>query len=227
MSKYKGLVFEGFSPRTPLGAAAPADSLPDMSRWGNDGVFGAGALEPTWVQLPSGLWVIDYGGDDNVNCGTNNILNFTAEDFSVGAWLYIPTGAGTDRHIISRGRANFDGWYLYWSGTPDIRLFTAQVAAIQGTSSNTWAGNFDSWHLTLTTRVGTTVTIYLDGADDTDTPGVHIDPTTSVRALTLASRTLTGLHMECRMALPRIFNYALNADQIARLFEAERTLFGV
>ena len=62
MSKYKGCVFEGFSPRAPLGAVAPADALPDMSRYGNDGVFGGGAAAPTWTQLPSGLWVLEFDG---------------------------------------------------------------------------------------------------------------------------------------------------------------------
>ena len=57
MSKYEGLVFEGNTPRTLVGAAAPADSLPDLSRFGNDGVF---TNAPLWTQLPSGLWYIDF-----------------------------------------------------------------------------------------------------------------------------------------------------------------------
>jgi|TARA_Y100000310_G_scaffold16579_1_gene16523 hypothetical protein len=62
MSLAKGIVFEAKRYWSPVGKAAPPDSLPDVSRFGNDGTF---TTAPDWVQLSSGLWVMDFVAASN------------------------------------------------------------------------------------------------------------------------------------------------------------------
>ena len=68
------------SPREYRTILEPPASLEDTSRYGNDGVF-TGAGEPDWAQLPSGLWVLDFDGiNDIVTIGdcVANIQTFIA-----------------------------------------------------------------------------------------------------------------------------------------------------
>lgn len=55
--KTTGLVFCGKRYWSPYGSTAPANSLPDVSRYGNDGTF---TNTPVWTQLPSGIWTIAF-----------------------------------------------------------------------------------------------------------------------------------------------------------------------
>ena len=48
----------------PYGSVAPPLGWADDSRYGNDMVDGVGAAEPDWLQLPSGLWVKEFDGND-------------------------------------------------------------------------------------------------------------------------------------------------------------------
>ena len=59
--KTTGCVFEGQRFRSP-DTVAPPDVLPDVSRFGNDGVF----TDITWERLPSGLWVMDFNGATSI-----------------------------------------------------------------------------------------------------------------------------------------------------------------
>lgn len=52
--KASGILFEG---RQYRGAVTPPATLEDTSRWGNDGVF---TNAPTWTQLISELWYLNF-----------------------------------------------------------------------------------------------------------------------------------------------------------------------
>ena len=61
----------------------PPASLEDTSRYGNNGVF---TDAPTWLQLPSGLWVLSFNGTSNhVTIATAPSLTFVG---TILCWIY-------------------------------------------------------------------------------------------------------------------------------------------
>ena len=79
----------------------------DDSPYGNHGTI----VGATPVRLPSGLWVLNYDGDDYVDCGAFTQGRFTSENFSIGLWFY-PTRLQTDDALITHGVSSENGYYI-------------------------------------------------------------------------------------------------------------------
>ncbi|MBA7716724.1 hypothetical protein ES703_125800 [subsurface metagenome] len=75
-------------------------TLTDISGFGNNGTFGAGAAAPSWV-WNGYIWVLSYdGGTDVVNCGSGDSLdNLTALTYR--AWVN-PTDYDSDDRIFDK-----------------------------------------------------------------------------------------------------------------------------
>ncbi len=71
----------------------------DRSRYRNHGTI-TGA---TWVQLPSGVWVLSFDGNDYISLGNN--LNF-ATSFTLEGWIKNSQTAAAAQPIISKGTTN-------------------------------------------------------------------------------------------------------------------------
>ncbi len=224
MSKTRGLVLEGYSPRTPLGTAAPALSLPDMSRFGNNGVF----TDVTWVQLPSGLWVMSCNGASSVvNLGAG--VFDTLEACTVEFWYApnAPLGATTN---------------MLWGFFTDI--------------DNNWGGEYDRGNFYFYATIGGGAVVFIVSVGDAGMSfqwhhwascfgiggaefwldGVSMGTDVSTESVTDIAPTLVNcfgeygngsLYWAGYIAPPRVYNYALSADEINKHFEAERRLFGV
>lgn len=107
-------------------------------------------------------------------------LNITSEDFSATAIIQ-PLSYANNPFIFCRGRVNIDGWLLHITTTGRLRLhtYTPGVDRWSGTSKfsimpgNTYSIGFS--------RSGASVSMYLNGIDDTNEVGVHIDPVSNTR----------------------------------------------
>ena len=215
----RGLVFGAAPIVSPLGSAAPPSILKDRSRFKNDGTF----TNVTWSQLPSGLWTMGFNGAGLITLPTRTVLGGQAA-FSVACWFKTSI-SGVEQYLIS----TWTGGSLYFaiSATNKVRLiiFTSSgqsPAPVPATSVND-----NKWRLAVGTYDGSNINIYLNGVSDVapiaHTGRMNSDATTPVvlgRRSNLASGFLTG-----SMALPRLFLYALSADQISRIYEAERRWF--
>ena len=225
MAKTEGLVFEGYSPRTPLGAAAPAASLPDMSRYGNNGVFGAGAAAPTWTQLPSGLWVLYFDGGDYISLGVDTFDTLypgTTYSGTFEVWMRYPT-ASASRHFLNVE----GGWLVYHNPAGQIYAFVTGSSADAAITPTDY--DDDIWHHFAFTWDTALQQIFIDGAFI-----ISDVPTALINLSTLSRQTAIGADWRLDrafyigyMGLIRFKNYALSADQINRHFAAEKTLFGV
>ena len=175
MSKATAIMFEGYFPKTPLGDAAPADVLRDLSRFGNDGAF-LGAGEPAWVQLKTGKWVLKFdGNNDSVDLGAGTSLTNFSTAKTVLAWVKAGAFTGSTRHVFDAG---------YWNATYGDRFGLKSGTnqwdfRIRDTAGGVQTGVFDFtpnvWQLIGYTWDGTTIT-YVKNAISVTTPDAFAGP---------------------------------------------------
>ena len=82
-----------FAPEMSMDLEPDATTLYDLSRYGNDGSH-KGSGEPDAVQLPSGLWVWDFDGSDDIITIGNILSNVQS------ALLWIEPDDNTTRSIV-------------------------------------------------------------------------------------------------------------------------------
>ena len=217
--KARGLVLESRRFRS-LDAVAPPLSLPDVSRFGNDGAM----TDVTWVRQPSGLWVMEFNGTSSiVNCGSHPSI--LPDVFTLVVWAR-SLGALIDSLMLW---AATTGEYL-----PSIYLDVggSQFAIFLGANCyrefNYDAPKDEKWHhLAFAVPEGdiTESFVYRDGnlqaVAFTDSGGLPVSK------VTLRFGVIFGDFLLGQVALPRIYNYVLDATTISKHFEAERRFFGV
>ena len=92
-SKFTGLVLDVARQRG--GAQPGVVTLLDHSRYGNNGVM----TDVTWIQLPSGLWVMSFNGTTSVvNCGNDDSIRYPTR-FSYEVLATLP---GTTDSIVDK-----------------------------------------------------------------------------------------------------------------------------
>jgi len=223
--KTRGLVFD--SKRFRGGAVSPPLSLPDVSRFRNNGTF---VNNPAWVQLPSGIWVIEFDATNYITIPASaTSLNFTSQSFTILAWINIfdyVTGDGF-RIIFMRGHKLTDGYIFQVSAVGRLTFVTWQAAAAQDSRSDAFVIEEGIWYQVGAVRSGASVRLYRNGIDITTTMGVHFDPLTCNRVAKIGvDDNTTANHFYGRMLPPVILNYALDATAISKHFEAERRFLG-
>jgi len=189
-------------------SVAPTE-LVDESRFGNDGVFGAGAKAPTMAQLPSGLWV--YGmtaaDDTHIEIADSNSLDIL-DAITFELWMNPTSVSSLQRLMHKNGSYNIYidstnarvGTYNYGSAS----AFTADVSSI---SAGSWQ------HVTITKDSTNGVAFFVNG--------VAKGTNTTANAKTAYPVTVNSLYIGVdedettqvfggQLALPHIYNYALN-----------------
>ncbi len=217
MSEYRGAVLD---PRIYRGETSPpAATLEDESRYGNDGAI-TGA---TWTRLPSGLWVQSYGGADSIDCGSGNSLNLGGF-VTLIAWAR-QTTINNWGGIISKGNYNFS-YSIYF------RNDGANGGYINATGTSNMSGgsySADTWYMSTLTYdkdAGANNIILYQNTTVVDTDTQTGDTDTVGDALKVGDANGLG-KITGRIALPRVFNYPLSPAQIYKIYNAERSLFGV
>ena len=223
MSKYRGLVLEGYSPRAPLGAVAPALSLPDVSRYRNNGGF----TDVTWVQLPSGLWVMELNdATSGINCGSDPSHQI-ANPLTIIGWVY-PNGADMIGYFISNlDLGTLFGYALWWDGFNDrVRLEWARgngglrYSSLVFSDTNVWV------FVGCTVDAADLITFYRNGQPAGTSPNGAIAASPASLYIGRPVPPSVG-SWNGYIAPPRVYNYALSGDEINKHFEAERRLFGM
>lgn len=186
-----------------------------------------------WVQLPSGLYVMDFtpGTPDWIDCPQADTvdLDFTTGDFSACAWIY--TSSGGNRYILCRGRADNDGWgwWLAAGGGPTYPLYvtTDQGGAHQYTISAEDIA-IDTWTLVSFSRSGDSIRTFKNGIDNTTTVGTHVNPLTATRELHIGIYDTEGAgYWDGRIWRPRIWGRYVEEWEWLELFNMERHWLGV
>lgn len=219
MTLSSGLVL---AERPHVGDVQPPDVFEDMSRFGNDGVHAV----VTWVQLPSGLWVCELDGATSqivipdapslklksaitCSCWINTSEAQTAASlFAIGK---------NDSYVLSYGHSAVAGWRG--------NLIIKSGAAWKAPTNAVTIGQ-DTWHHFVSMYDDPNIITYVDAEGTTQSIGSFtIDETAT--DLYLASSSNGGGNILGNMALFRLWNRALSAQEVADLFERERVWFGV
>lgn len=107
-------------------------------------------------------------------------LDFTSEDFSIIARIKADSLV-IFPFVFTRGVYVVDGYEFYIRDAGNIRVRTNQASASQQTTSSAGGVVIGTWYTIGFSRSGEDVSLFIDGVEDTLTPGVHIDPKTSSR----------------------------------------------
>lgn len=208
---------------------------------------GTGAL--TWGAVASGFPYLNFA--PTIGAGIVNYvwletsiaaaadLDFTTEDFTLLAWIYLANLARVHTVMCHGAQAvvNGGGYQLVISFSTPARLNfgTCQGVAVQTTTSMAEI-NAATWFLVGVTRVGQNALTFINGLDRTDAPDVHVDPAAQNEALYVGVRQIqtTGVGIdldtpfEGYIAYPRIWgNKALSREEMFAIWEYERHWFGV
>jgi len=201
------------------------DELYDRSRYGHVCTSLTPGSEPAWVQLPSGLWVMDFDGDnDYVDLG--NDVSLYPLEMSAGIWIWTegiqPKGSSSPFYCGTRP------WMFLVDGSGEnitARVETTPTGGLYPTPDYTPLP-YNQWNLIFFTWKRPTLNFYLNAV--LEATGARDEPLTFARiGVKLGQQANDATSFKGKEALPRVWNYALTAGQIKNLFESERHLFGV
>ncbi len=148
---------------------AAADPQPDLSGFFNDAAVAAGAL---WVNDAVRNGVMEFDGNDSfLEAPDSPSLSLTG-DFTVAAWVN-PTDYSTDadnapfRGIVAKTEnnlpASYDLYFLANNGRP--RVLAGSPGGFE-TANGLTVFPIGEWHHFAVTKIGSDVTVYLDGVVD-------------------------------------------------------------
>lgn len=223
--KVSGLVFH--SPRywTPYGAAQPADAWPDYSCHANDGSF-KGAGEPDWVQLPSGLWVMSFDGtDDYIQVSASPSISL-GNGSSLTYWCKVITYTQYRRIWGKYVDVNNEiGCYQ------DTNKLVVQVRSGGVTSAYLEAtmvtGSWAFYAVTFNAAGNMAIHYYNATVGGAGTDTIYTMPNSNGADLYIGGRGGGSSFSNTQIALFDIYSYALSADQVNKIYQKQRHLFGV
>jgi len=232
--KTRGLVLD--SKRFRGGAVSPPLSLPDVSRFKNNGTFAhgaGGATDPTWTRLPSGLWVVSLDGleEHYVDCGSDASL-IPAPAYTLEVWvkgLSFPAG-GVRGTIFTKG-GNYQPYALFAQETTfDVFIRTRFILPIFNEVdlySITYLDDPNRFYYVVATFDGDEIKLFIDAVEERSDAGhaaetLWNDPTFNV----YIGPPVNNWFLTSLIAFPRIYNYALDPTTISKHYEAERRFLG-
>jgi len=199
---------------------AYSSTIRDRSGYNNHGTI-TGA---TWARLPSGLWALNFDGDDFINCGTNASLNF-AGDWTFLAWVYFSFSG--NKWVFGKDQS---GGRSYACGFTATRQLYVQI---NGGSTYTSTTQFtsNSWQLagwqynrTAATIQGIRNGVLLDSVGSV--PAMNSNPTTPTY---FGARSYVGSegYFVGNLGLGKQVGSLLSGSTLLSIFNQERPLFGV
>ena len=189
--------------------------LPDLSRYKSHGAITGASwadglhgkcldfdpLIPSYVEIPK-----EY-----------TQLNFTSEDFSFIARIYIDD-LTANRRVFTRGLGYTDGYALHIRSTGAVWFDTDQASEMQLTASAVASIASGAWYTLGVSRAGASGIIFINGVDSNTTVGVHENPTSNSRTAKIGIYDdLSGEPFDGKIEFLRVFGgIALSeADHLA------------
>ncbi len=196
----------------------------DLSRYKNHGAV----TTATWVQEPSGLWVMAFdGANDWIDCGRDaSLLSATQGTYEV--WV---KGSGFVGIVNTEG-ATSNEFYIHVG--PETRV-SCSIATANVYTLDAIGDTLDTteWNCLVLTSDGATIRLYRNGTELLLTVILGVnngDWFGDAPALDLFSigsvRRATPLYFTGDIGEVRLCKYALSAGNIAARFQAKRYLYG-
>lgn len=223
MARTTGIVFEAESYRDVTGVVSPpVDDLKDRSRFGNDGAM----TNVIWARQSSGLYTMVFDGTAYIDIADSPSLRMT-EAITLLAWVKVPNLTDAHSGIISKWAtiaAERSYVLKIGLGTPSMMVSDGIVGGEEATAAQLSTA---TWTLAVGTYDGQNIIAYKNttaGTPNAETLAMGINDSLACIG---SFRKEHNLLYEIEIGLPRIYNYALSALDIAIIFEKERRLFGV
>jgi len=217
-AKTRGIVFEADVSRDVMPSTV---TLIDRSRWKNNGTWTNGA----YTRLPSGSWGMEGATGKRANMGSPDSIY--CYNFSVSIWAYLTTSP-SNRYVFSHGLlAGARGWHITWnSGVGKFAFFVADGANVNQSSYGNYS--FNAWyHLAGVHVYNSSLTLYINGVAQTPAAIVGYSVPLNTTPLVLGGYSSLSSEWLGYYGLPKMYNYALTPTAIYKIFNAERSLFGV
>ncbi len=196
----------------------------DYSLFENHGTI-SGA---SWIDGKYGKALSFNGVDNYVSVPHDPSLNFGTGDFTLEAWVKLPSFIPHPLAIIIKTFDWTNAYSLFFDHGPyrfGILAYDDILAPIAYTTTTLTAGQ---WYHVVGTKVGDTMNIYLDGVFEGDDfrgalGSLDNDGDLIIGAdIVLDDDYFNGLIDEVR-----IYNRALSAEEIKRRFEERRSVYGI
>jgi hypothetical protein len=193
----------------------------DVSRYHNNGVLTG---PPNWLQLPSGIWVMDCdGASDLLRISDNPVWAFGVLDFSFVEWINL-TAPPVNAVLFAQAAP-----FSYWNG-PDYFYIQRGGNNVVTPTATSMGFTWGAWHqIALTRKNVNTWKFYLDKVPFTMTgvTGINIPDTGDVMGLgAFPSLPFPTNPMLGKFSHPRMYlNYAMPQDVVTAHFVVERALY--
>lgn len=200
----------------------------DLSESRADGtVSGTGS---TYVRDGGGAIDLNASPASWISCPTS-VGNFTTQDFSCQIWIYLTStsssSAGQGPVIFWKGNFQTNGYYCQINqGTPPAVLFYTNQSGASQVTQSTATLTVGAWNCICTTRTGTSVRTYINGADATSTAGTHTNPAASSNNFFLNAYS-TLIYGNVTYSMFSIYNRRLTPTEVEQNFNATRARFGI
>ena len=200
----------------------------DISKNHIPGVFGAGAAAPAWTQLASGIWVLTFNGNDNVQVGDNSIAALYPPIFTWEFWVS-DTALGALSAVIgtNHGSATYP-WECLVSGVDSISFSMRQADTTRVVCTLTPLMTLGYKHLVFTGD-GANIAGYINGAPTGDF--IAYDGTIAgvgaFRQNIYLGYARLGIWWTGNKGRARLYNRALSGADVAARFQETRGFYGV
>jgi hypothetical protein len=194
-----------------------------------NGLRGTLTNGPTYVSGSSGYFQFD-GVNDYINIGNTTVANVFTGNFTISAWVYRLTDTGPAYGNIigdyyTGSVATTGEWQIMMSNGGAFNLYRVGDGYVISNTSNYGA---NQWHNVVVTRVGSTITMYVDNVSiATATNSNTFGTATGVLNIGIdgnnSSEPLNG-----RISNVMIYKgLGLSAAQVSQNFTALRGRFGL
>jgi hypothetical protein len=209
-------------------AMLPGFTLVDRSRYGNHGTL-TGA---TWVQLPSGAWVMDFTSAANKVEIPANVSIADMPVFTFEAWVYIVGAGGSNLgRVFSKGDGNAIKLAYLSNRLQYDRYFS--------TATGSWISPTNS----IIPSVWTHVQMSFDKSSDANNPVFCINgslaaateigapvgtaSTDAAALLAIGNGAAADRYLNGYMSPPRLYNYIRTPAQALATYNAEKWAYGI
>jgi len=195
----------------------------DVTGNGNDGTLQG---DPQWVAGMFGT-ALEFDGDDYVDCGNQDILNFGTNDWTIAAWIKTTQA---DRGTIFANGGDDGGGVRFTLATHEANADRLTLTTDDdSTKAQALGGTVvidGEWHHVAAMREGTAIKVFVDGVEDgsnTVPAGYNLSGTSQHNSLigaitSNASNTLIKYYIGL-IDDERIYNSALTGPELQAAME--------
>lgn len=178
----------------------------------------------------------DSGKYVNWGAGLSSV-DFTTSNFTISIMLLMNAVvfASGQYGLLGYGQATTRGYYAMLSKTVSKKLsfFTNQAGNIQETISSDFSVYSGQWVLLSFVRTGSSVKIYANTTDITETAGTHVNPVSNttnplvLNAVTQFASTVDSFVLDAYFSSFMMYNKALSASELSTNFNSMRRRFNL